>query len=252
MELSKQVQRHKDLTDKLSALVESRSEALPKKLAARFAARLEAGETMPDFSLVVRLCVRELAALQQEESASDLEATREAGDDPAVINAQEEARQAVYSEMTLLRSEVETGHGIMGVTALGMRGTTPTRAQDLETYAKSVLQNLQDEKISLGASRSQRMSFDRKGAANSIAPLVETLSAANKEHSKEAAELKVAQEKRTDAINTWKEEAPALGATLRSLFVLSGDTKGAERIVLDPYRRGKEEIEIIDETPAQE
>lgn len=249
MELSKQAQRHKDLTEKLIALLESREKALAQKLRERFMRRLEPGEAPADFLFVIRLLVRELAFLQAEESAADLEATREAGDDPAVETALEKARQELYSEMTLLRSEVETGHGATGIAALGMKGATPARASDLESYAGAVLKNLKDEKISLGASRSRRMVFDRRGAAEAIEPLVQALILANKEYNKEVAELKVAQEKRTETIDTWKREAPAIGAALRAFFVLAGDTKGAARIVLNPYRRGKEEeeIEIIEE-----
>jgi hypothetical protein len=248
MELSKQVQRHKDLTDKLVALVESREKTLPDGLQARLAKRLVSGEVMPDVALLARLIVREWVALQEEESAADLELTREAGDDPAVLKALEVAQQALYSEMTLLRSEVETGHGATGIEALGMKGSTPIRAQDLETYAKSVLDGLLNEKVSLGEPRSKRMPFNRRAAAESLAPLVQALEVANKDFTREEAELAGAQQKRSKTIINWKTGAPPLAAVLRSLFILAGDEKGAARIILNPYRKGKEEdIDITEE-----
>lgn len=247
MELSKQVQRHKDLSGRLVALFESRKELLEGGLRSRLEKRLAAGEVMPDMGLFASLLVREWLSLQAEESEADLSATREAGDDPAVIKALEAAQQALYSEMTLLRSEVETGHGVTGIEALGMRGTTPTRAQDLETYARAVLLSLKNDNIPLGESRSRRMVFDRKGAAESIEPLLAALEVAIKDFSREEAELKVAQQRRSDAISEWRAETPMLAAALRALFVLAGDERGAARIVINPYRKGKEETLDITE-----
>jgi AcrR family transcriptional regulator len=239
MPLSSQIEEYKKLIMPIIALLreEARSAQAKKAFADRYSKHLQSGETLPDVNFVLELLSRELEGTQGNAEGADQAYALEESDDPAVRQAVEDALLALYDEVVQLRSEINAAYGEGAINALGMQGDTTRVPARLERHARTVAERLKDGKISLGKSKSVRMSLDRKAAAETLMTLCDGLAVTLLDLNREKAELLQKQDERNRALTLWEEIVPSNCAAARGLLLLAGDVEGAGRITSTPKRR---------------
>jgi hypothetical protein len=239
MPLSSQVEEYQKLIMPIIALLreEARSVQAKKAFADRYSKYLQKGEMLPDLGVLLTLLSRELEGSQNNIEGADQAYALEESDDPAVRQATEDATLALYDEVVQLRSELNAAYGEGAIAALGMQGDTTRVPARLERHARTVAERLKDARISLGKSKSVRVSLDRKAAAETLLALCDALATSLSDLNREKAELQQKQDERNRALTLWEEIVPSNCTAARGLLLLAGDVEGAGRITSTPKRR---------------
>jgi hypothetical protein len=239
MPLSSQVEEYQRVIEPIIALLTEPARAAKtiETLKQRYAAYLQTGEVMPDVGFLLILLSRELAGSQQGVKAADQAYALEESDDPAVKQAVEDATTALYNGVVQLRGEINAVYGEGAINALGMQGETTRVPVRLARHARTIVERLLDDKISLGKSLSTRLRLDRKEVAEALSLLCDALEVQLAALIREKAELLQKQDERNRALALWEETVPSNCAAARGLLLLAVDVEGASRVASTPKRR---------------
>ena len=239
MPLSSQVEEYKRVVEPILALLTepARKAKTIEALKQRYAIYLKSGEVMPDVGFLFELLSRELEGSQQNIEASDQAYALEESDDPAVKKAVEDAMVALYDGVVQFRGEINAVYGEDAINALGMQGETTRVPLRLALHARTIVERLSDDSISLGKLKSTRLKLDRREVAGALVVLCDELDIQLKALTREKAELQQKQDERNRALALWEETVPSNCAAARGLLLLAGDVEGAGRVASTPKRR---------------
>lgn len=243
---SKQVTDRDRSSSQVTATVEANSNEVDQKLRALLNGFLEAGESMPDIALFVRLIRRHLLRATSELNAADLAHEAEIGDDALPRLERDDGETDLRDTVVNYRNAVSVGYGDAAVRAHGVGSAAPSDPRGLIRYAKDFHAGLIDAARAPATPPRGGVVVDRAVLAAELAPRIARLEAALEVVDREAAELKLTQTAKDAAIIANDVAFSGVANALEGLLILAGRRDLAERVRPSARRSGVVDQEAAD------
>ena len=239
---SKQVTDRGRSSSQVVATVETNAAEVNRKLRGLLERHLQSGEAMPDFALFVTLIARHLTSAADLLNAADLVHESEIGDDVQPRVERDEAETDLRDSAINYRNAISVGYGDAAARAHGVGSAAPPDPRGLVRYAKDFHAGLIDPKRSPATPTRGGVVVDRAVIARELAPRIARLDAALESVDREAAELKLTQTAKDNAVAANDTAFSGVANAMEGLLILAGRRDLAARVRPSARRPG-----IVDE-----
>ncbi len=245
------------LRERSARLVANSGKTHAKKIAEALHKRLEphlqAGESMPDFRIVIALLARSLEHDMDELNAAEVAHKTESREDTEARNERDTAGDELYGKLINTRAGVDLVYGPAAAKALGLSGSTPRDPTTVLEFAR---------RLRLSLAKLNALAPLRQAMTLNIATLESELDSAITRH-QDALNTVARETRETEAELTRKSRIQAsydrhfssVAACFEGLFRLAGQEELANRVRPSQRRPGRihaEEELATDETPSTE
>jgi hypothetical protein len=244
--VSKQVTDRVRSSSQVTATVEVNANEVDQKLRALLSVYLEAGESMPDVALFVRLIRRHLLHASSELNAADLAHESEIADDAQPRVERDEAEADLRDTVVNYRNAVSVGYGEAATRAHAVGSAAPSDARGLLRYAKDFHAGLVDAARAPSTRPRGGLVVDRAILAAELAPRIARLDAALEVVDREAAELRLTQTAKDSAIAANDVAFSGVANAMEGLLILAGRRDLADRVRPSARRAGVVDQEVAE------
>ena len=239
---SKQVTDRDRSSSQVTATVDANAAEVDQRLRALFTGHVQPTEVMPDFAFLVRLIGRHLSSAADVLNAADLAHEAEIGDD-VQPRVERDDSEADLRETTInYRNAISVGYGDVVMRSHGIGSAAPPDPRGLIRYAKDFHSGLIDPARTPSTPPRGGIAVDRTTLAAELAPRIARLEAALESVTREAAELKLTQTAKDDAITANDTAFSGVANAVEGLLILAGRRDLAARVRPSARRPG-----IVDE-----
>lgn len=233
---SKLVTDRQKSADAVSMAADVHAERVHAALSALLSPYLANAETMPDVSILVRLCGRALRATKEQMVTADEAHEAELGDDEPARKARDEAFEELYAELVTQR-EVLTGLYGAAVATQIMPGETPRDPVVLARFSRAVEKNLTE--IPLPASRVKGATLNAADVKATLSGLREALETRIEAVTREVREAQTTQSAKRQSMDTYDGMFGGVAGVLSHLLLVAGDRDLAAQVKPSARRPGQ-------------
>lgn len=244
---SKQIVNRQKSSEAVGAIGESQAESAGAAIGELCKRHLKKGEALPDFSMVMKLCVRVLEGSTGAMVEADAANEAELSDDEEVRTARDEASQALYDKIVELREMLTGAYGAATANKV-IVGSTPQDPVMLARFAGEVETAL--EKVKLPAPRIKGAKLDASEAAESLRESRAALSKHIKAVAREVREGQATLDAKNRVTAAYDEIFAGVATLLTGQLRLAGKTDLAARVRPSSRRPGQTASDAEDEPSA--